>query len=239
MSINELNINNLTGLWKLMGYESADDTGKVFRSRSWPNRLWADWGEEEALLPAIRSLSSSESPMIPIWGSNDEVEQELITTLKDKGFSFSRVQTAMYLDMKNYSLADRVVADIREVKSPASADIWTEVAASAFKSNMDKRVIRNLVGKEGAGLYLSYRDELPVGSAIIYRTGSVAGIHFVGVPYEFKGRGIATEIMKWVLQKCKETECGTLTLQASDAAVNIYKRLGFIEQFKYKSYSNK
>lgn len=70
----------------------------------------------------------------------------------------------------------------------------------------------------------------------MYKTGDVIGVHLIGVPAEYRGKGIARAIMNYVIQLSIEIGSQYLTLQASSAGEPLYRSLGFKEQFLIKNY---
>lgn len=76
-------------------------------------------------------------------------------------------------------------------------------------------------------------------TALVYRTGSVVGVHLVGVKVEYRGQGIARELMHYVIQLSLDLGAHYITLQASAAGEPLYRQLGFVEQFLINNYQRK
>ncbi|WP_407666147.1 GNAT family N-acetyltransferase [Microbulbifer bruguierae] len=62
------------------------------------------------------------------------------------------------------------------------------------------------------------------------------GIHQVGVPPDFRGRGIARALMQSLLEQCQIAGAHYVTLQASQMGEGLYQQLGFARRFQIASF---
>ena len=82
--------------------------------------------------------------------------------------------------------------------------------------------------------YGSYHDDRLVAVIELFPdTPHNAGVYNVCTLAEYRGMGIATNLMKWCLQHLKSKGYKTASLQAADDGLNIYKRLGFKEATRF------
>lgn len=123
---------------------------------------------------------------------------------------------------------------IKLVSNDADAKIWAEIYPKAFKYKISEETLINTF--KDINYYLAYYQNQPVGTAIVFQTNKVSGIHGVGVIPEMRKRSFAEQIMKYLINMAVEDDSEYVTLQASDMGKNIYLKLGFEEQFVIKNY---
>jgi GNAT superfamily N-acetyltransferase len=85
-------------------------------------------------------------------------------------------------------------------------------------------------------ILLVYHEGQPAATAMLHKTVEIIGVHLIGVPKRFGGKGIAYLLMQHVIESCHAWGGKYITLQSSAAAESIYRRLGFNEQFIIRSY---
>jgi ribosomal protein S18 acetylase RimI-like enzyme len=84
---------------------------------------------------------------------------------------------------------------------------------------------------------MAFDDNLPVSTGMLFRTGSVIGVHLIGVSPSFRDRGIARKMMNFLLAECSVSGCQHVTLQASIMGEALYRGLGFVDQFEIINYT--
>lgn len=233
------NLNNLGELWRLMGADELvlDGSSVVNISRSWPHRLWSDVGRdlgEKFVDSAVNHLLTKDIPyVIPVWGAERAL---LVERAKQKGFGVLFEQIGMSLSL------DRVARQVKEslfvfaVNSPRDICTWTTIASQSFGYDIDTSVIEKTAADPRVQLLQCCGlDGTPVGTALVFETGGVMGIHLVGVLPAYRRQGFAKKIMDAVLQDCLQRGGKFATLQASAMGERLYRDLGFVEQFKITS----
>lgn len=238
--INQLNIDNLTSLWRKMGV--GNDSEFVVEgltiSRTWPNRYWFDWSADikhiNAIAPVLDQLPLT--AVVPVWEGAGAPAKQLDIFLKDECFQVLFSQLAMYLDLQSLSVPELPALDIVMVQSAADIETWTATASAAFGYWIDSAAIQAIVGLPEVKLLLLKHAEKAAATALVYQTGDIIGVHLVGVPDEFRGQGLARAIMKYVIGLSITMGGKFLTLQASAVGEPLYRELGFIPQFVIKNY---
>jgi len=82
--------------------------------------------------------------------------------------------------------------------------------------------------------FASYANGEPVAVVELFPdTPTNAGIYSLYTLPEFRGKGIATDLMKYCLQHLRSKGYITATLQAADDGLNIYKKLGFVPATRF------
>ena len=82
-----------------------------------------------------------------------------------------------------------------------------------------------------------YKQEKPIASITLSIHNNIARIDDLGTLPEFQGKGYATFLMNYTLSKAKKLNATHCFLEASDAGLSIYKKLGFKTLFKSNIYS--
>lgn len=84
--------------------------------------------------------------------------------------------------------------------------------------------------------YIGYLDDVPVASASMVLDSGVAGIYAVATIPEARRKGIGALMTQMPLLEAKEMGYHLGVLQASAMGYSVYKRLGFQEIFKFRTY---
>lgn len=238
--LNQLNIDNLTSLWRKMGVEnnSVFALDGLTISHTWPNRYWFDWCATTNQIVAIHNLLPHlpERAMVPVWTGAGEQADWLEQNLLDEGFRISFQQLAMYLDLQVVQHEEIPSLDITQVHSQQDLETWTATASAAFGYWIDIAAIEKIATDIDVTLLLVKQDEESVATALVYRTGEIIGAHMVGVPEAYRGQGIARTLMRYVINLSIDLGGKFLTLQASLAGEPLYRQLGFIPQLTIKNY---
>ena len=234
----DANIENLTSLWKTVSmpfgsyYKNQTFDYCQINDSDWPNRLWFNQEINKRIVEqAIEKLSAIDGTMIvPYWNMYDN---NLLENLETAGFTkkFQQIGMSLKLDQP-VKLEPNLI--IKLVSNDADAKEWAEIYLKAFKYKISEETLVNTF--KDINYYLAYYQNEPVGTAILFQTNKVSGIHGVGVIPEMRKRGFAEQIMKHLINMAVENNSEYVTLQASDMGKNIYLQLGFEEQFVIKNY---
>lgn len=238
--LDQLNIDNLTSLWKKMGVETHSTLAKsgVNISRTWPYRYWLNWNataeQECALNASLHSLPAE--AVIPVWARGEKGATALENLLLANGYRILFSQLAMVLDLQSVAATDLPEVDVVPVTATADIEMWTATASAAFGYQIDVAALHVLADDPDVKMLLLKKQGQAAATALVYHTGSVVGVHLVGVKDEYRGQGIARALMQYVIQFGIDVGGKYLTLQASAAGEPLYRQLGFVEQFLMKNY---
>lgn len=238
--VNQLNIDNLISLWKKMGVQAEPEFSLdgLTISHTWPNRFWFGWNatsqQVENSIPLLPSLPTR--AVVPVWMGAGDVAGQLEQSLLANRFQVSFQQLAMYLDLTSVHKEAVPPLDINKVQSAGDLQAWTATASAAFGYWIDIAAIEKIATDADVTLLLVKQDGAPVATALVYKTRTVIGVHMVGVPEAYRGRGLARSLMKYVINLGIELGGTLLTLQASAAGEPLYRELGFVPQFLIKNY---
>ena len=232
------NINNLISLWQVAGlsmksYTETESFNFVFvKNSEWPNKLWFDHNIDYDSLKMAKDflLSKHLNLSIPYWDIYNTDSKGFFEKL---GFSLKSQQVGMSIKLKSkFEFQKRLVINL--VTEEKDAQTWEEIYPDSFGYKISKDIVMRTQGK--IKFYLAMLDSIPVGTAIVYNTGNVTGIHGVGVIPSARRKGYADEIMKHVINDSIDAGMKYSTLQASDMGKGIYLRLGYSEDFVIRNY---
>lgn len=232
------NIHNLTSLWKT----AAEPFGAYHNTpvyhycdvadSDWPNRLSFNEditaGTLEAGLKIVPAASTKFH--LPYWDIYNSKSYELIEA---KRFPKVSEQAGMSLQLQQrFTLKNTL--QFKEITTAAEAALWTTLFQQAFGYHISNAIL--LATLNTIHYFIAYHQQQPVGTAILYNTGPVAGIHSVGVIPDMRRKGFADEIMKFILNKAIESNATHATLQASSMGKDLYLKLGFADEFVIRNY---
>jgi ribosomal protein S18 acetylase RimI-like enzyme len=237
INIAQANISNLTRLWKKVstpfdGYFQSDQFQYCYLENSdWPNRLWfrneitPDCIEKARQVPYL----TSKKLVIPCWDTFENGSE----LLEAAGFQEKSVQIGMSLEL--HARADRPLRlQMKRVLNKAEAKVWAEVYPEAFGYQIGEAIPARL--DEEVEFYLACFQSKAIGTAMIFKTDNITGIHGVGVHPEARRKGFAEEIMEFLLKRAVDSGVSYVTLQASPMGKPLYVKLGFKEDFIIKNY---
>jgi len=237
-NIIQANITNLTSIWRQAAelFDSCyllDDFNYCFIENSdWPNRLWFNGEITETIINEVKDkLFSTPNPItVSCWNIDDGTSYNL---LKKAGFKEKSVQIGMSLELKERP-KKKLRLNFNRVSNADQAGLWAEIYPKAFGYRISEEIVEKSWGE--IEFYLATYDEEPVGTAIVYQTGNIVGIHGIGIIPDKRRQGFAEEIMEFALNRAAILGASHVTLQASVMGKGLYRKLGFKEDFVLKNY---
>ena len=240
------NFDNLTTLWRAMGAipASGEDPVLAFRNLGWPRRCWFDTRNRMPTIDQVADVLSALPAGYIVPVREGPLATDLSKALAVEGYEFSFQQTAMTLSLAGYPVDDGTAAVLKDGKriqlqrvyTADDIHAWCDVGGTAFDYHIDPEAISGALGTSGLDLYLALIDGDVVATGLLFQTGEIAGIHQVGVPQAFRGRGIARALMHLLLGRSVECGAARVTLQASVEGEPLYRSMNFDAQFRISNY---
>ncbi|MEC5148335.1 GNAT family N-acetyltransferase [Chitinophaga sp. 212800010-3] len=235
-NITDLNIENLTSLWKIAGTpfnaytEQAAFSYCSVPGLDWPNRLWFHQRiTRDELELALQTVGTGRW-VVPHWDIYDQAADDIFVACGgEKGFE----QAGMSLLLKR-PFTGQYTLSFRQVLTPEDAAAWATVYPQAFNYRIDASILERTW--HHLRFYLAFFENTPIGTGILHCQNGIAGIHGIGVIPEMRRRGFANEIMVYILNEAIALEATHATLQASQMGKGIYVEMGFEEQFQIRNY---
>jgi ribosomal protein S18 acetylase RimI-like enzyme len=234
----QANIENLTSLWKTAAIPfDAYFKDPLFHycdvtDSDWPNRIWFDQDiTANSLETALKSIPDRPNKLhLPYWDLYNSKSYELIEA---KGYPLRSEQAGMSLQLQEpFALKNNL--QFSAVTTEADAITWVTLFQQAFNYKINHRILMSTWNK--VQYFLAHYENQPAGTAVLYITGNIAGIHAVGVIPDMRRKGFADEIMKFILNRSIELKAAYATLQASKMGKDLYLKLGFKDEFLIKNY---
>lgn len=239
MKKKELNIKNLTYLWELVGkaingYHKREN---IFCSHieklEWPNRVWTDKPLNEKNIQMIKEIMANDKKLIFSY-FNEDANESLLK--KDSHFKLQSIQYGMSLPLSHKFQINKTI-DLVKVNDLASAELWS---TSFYESFQYKISIETILKTQNQVQYFLTQDEKELlGTAILFVTHDVVGIHSLGIVPNKRKQGFASEVMYHILNWAIDQRLSLATLQASDMAKGMYLKMGFSLDFLMENYKLK
>lgn len=240
-SLWKANISNQTALWQRMGCEAVSIQGEGWlQSLSWPYKLWPESGKTAL---TIRDLVEAQPHLhartrVPFWSQNEVTlpwQQEMPPVSSEQILMYRGLQDQPQTPRQQNPKGIR----LNSVQTPSQLYAWWQICEQAFAYEIDIQVIQHLARQADLLLLLAEKDNEAVGTAILFTTGQVAGLHQLGVAQAAQGQGVARAMMHQLLAIAGECRAQWMTLQASSKGLGLYEQLGFSRQGVVRNYSPK
>jgi ribosomal protein S18 acetylase RimI-like enzyme len=145
--------------------------------------------------------------------------------------------------VRHERFAERVVAgaELRRVSDERDARVYAAVADAAFPAiGMPPGLLADLPAEgflrdDSAG-FVAYEGDRPLACASVVVARGIAGIQWVAVIDEARGRGLADACTRAASNAGFEMGADCAWLEASHMGEPVYLRMGFEEVFNYRMY---
>lgn len=232
-------LTNLTHLWTRMGVgQRCAGSQFIWHSNGWPFRVWMDWEAAIDGLELIHQvvLEQSFCVVVPLWNRKTLDADSDVRKLEQWGYKEFMTQTVMVLKTPFPDVGEPDCADLYCIRTPQDVQRWSDIVSTSFGYIVDSHVVEQLLHDTCVTLVTLRAGKAEIGSACVFCKEGIAGVHYVGVLPQYRRNGMATRLMRQVIHLCCRLGATCVTLQASPQAVNLYKKMGFVELLKYKNY---
>lgn len=166
------------------------------------------------------------------WLGPSDRPENIGDVLAKCGFIKETNEYAMFCDISNnapFELDRNIV--IKQVTSQEQLQDFIyilEVYDNCAGDFLNNELIFEAENLSTNPLFVSYIDERPVGNGSLFFSKNIAGIYDIVTPEAFRGRGIGTNMMKYLMNFASKHGTKQLCLAASsDSGLRIYSKLGF------------
>jgi hypothetical protein len=94
----------------------------------------------------------------------------------------------------------------------------------------------NMLACADAISVVAYRDGEPLSAAQVYLSHGIAGVYWVGTVSAARGKGLAESVTRVVGNMAFDRGARFSTLQASTMGEPVYRRMGYVELYRYEDY---
>lgn len=244
MNIDDLfsaNLDNLTELYRAMGAELVNND--LYLCQYWPYRAWRLQDLQPHQDPAVVLTSDTLKQLptatkVPVFGDQPERERNLLAA----GFTAPSQQTAMILPLPDYVAEERRNDNLtlRALTDKDTRQVWVDTCSAAFGYTVNSDVIDRVTQDPRCQIYLAEIDGCAAGTLLTLTTEfqgrNMLGLHQLGIAPDFRRRGLARALMQACLSQAQTDSIDYVSLQASAAAKDLYRQLGFKELFTISNY---
>jgi ribosomal protein S18 acetylase RimI-like enzyme len=132
---------------------------------------------------------------------------------------------------------------VRQVQSETDARVFVDIAASAYETlQIPDALTRKLLSLPArwctppTQAFLLYDAQLAAAGALLLWSHGIAGLYWVGTSPHIRRRGHAEQLTRAVCELALAQGARMVVLQASRAGEPIYRRIGFEEFTRYRTY---
>ncbi len=233
------NTNNLISLWEtvgknLNGLHQLDSLSYcMIENSDWPNRIWFTKEMTINSLKASIDIINNEksSIIVSYWSDFGNAHHSLFEQF---GFTAKSRQIGMSLQLHKKVKHDNII-NLKRVEQEKEQALWSMIYPYSFGYKISSQIVAQT--KDFVFYYLIYLDSQVIGTVITHQTEDTIGIHGLGILPEFRRKGYAEEVMKIISNEAIDREIKILVLQSSEMGKNIYKGLGFCEDFLVTNYT--
>lgn len=236
MNKTELNIKNLTSLWKLAGknFDGYHSSENIFCSKielsEWPNRVWTNQPLNSTIIQKIEQKMRNDNRLS--FSVFKKPKNEHLVTF-EKTFKIKSLQYGMSLPLKNKVKVTKTL-DFKKVNDRKNAELWCKSFNESFKYIINVDTI--LRTQNNVQYFLVHHKKELIGTVVLFVTQSVAGIHSLGILPSKRKQGFASAIMCHILNMAIHQKLTLATLQASEMAKEMYLKMGFSLDFIMENY---
>lgn len=233
MNTIELNINNLTALWKsaCQPFNSYNRKEGIeycsIPNSNWPNRIWTkEKITKENIVKISEIIQNYKTELVfSFFNQNSSNEEDLI--LKN-GYSENFSQYGMSLKLDN-TFNTNYLLEFKKVTTLKESENWCIAFKEAFGYIISSETVFKNCSK--IDYFIIYHQDQIVGTILYYITNNTIGIHSLGIIPSMRKKGYAQDIMSHILNRGLDLGIPLATLQASKMAKSMYEKLGFTTAF--------
>lgn len=198
---------------------------------SWPNvmfNLRLQLEDIEEFISCIKSgISKGKYPSILVTEIDDQ-GNEILSELEKRDIKVGH-WSVMQHDLNNVPPAEYPQSyTIKRVTNSEQLSHWIRInETELIKGQMDERLFSSILTDENIHLFLGYENEIPVSTSLIFIQNKESGLYFIATDSKHRGKGFGKAITHHALVNAKSKGCSFMNLEATDAGVPVYEKVGF------------
>ena len=169
------------------------------------------------------------------------LEKDFLPVLSDKGYQEKRSDIAMTLmDLPDNNIYQKDL-NIKRVSTAEELADFQEVAEKSYSLPLGVgpyAITERILNLPDVEMFIGYAAEQPASISMLFQTGPVAGIYWVGTLADFRNRGFGKEITAAPLVAGKNRGCTFASLQASKMGRPVYEKMGFDNPYNYRNFNS-
>jgi len=234
--------NNLYELWVKA---ATICSGSVFRSdeltwvktdnSDWPNAIFRAGKKAGMIAEQIRCGQMPNSWTIGLTTTPENLRDILIS----HGFRQYYQQCGMAADLTRIDDSKEQPDDgveVVRIKEFEHLKQWLAVSNECFKENVSLEVMARLLNQPDSTFYAGLYQQKISATLLAYFSAEVAGINFVSTLPAYRGKGMASILVRSALSEARERGYRYAVLQSSPMGASVYQRIGFERFFDIYHY---
>lgn len=191
----------------------------------------------------IKSLFEKSNLPFSWWVAETDSPTNLGDALIEAGFCLKEKNIGMFLRLRDFSskiplsnLVFQLVESLDQLKDFATVMLsigGSPIAFDAIYSKLPPSIYENATIE----LYIGYFENKPSITGVLVTHANIAGIYYVATIPNLRKRGFGTAMMKYLLERARSKGYFIATLQASEAGLSLYERLGFKRCCQFVEYA--
>lgn len=177
-----------------------------------------------------------------LWICKENVTENVKTAIQRLNMTQQNSEPGMVLNLDEYKPAQNphhenavMGNDVKLIQDYAEvvAQNWTPTDLNVLEYY--RRTASTIAECKDAIMFsVYYHENRPVSVIeLVSSNDKTVGLYGLATLESYRGKGIGTGLLTFVLNKCKELGFSNVILQASDDGIGIYKKLGFIIYTEY------
>lgn len=171
-----------------------------------------------------------------IWVNDENLTDDLKAIFKENDIECQGEELGMVLDLENYmQIKNELHKNIAIVNNEKMLSEYSNVIASHWNPKdenvvafYDKTSSHYLNSENRIELCVYYHNSIPAATVELFPTDeNTIGIYGLATLEEFRGNGIGSALMSFVLNIAKQKGYKYIILQATEDGFGIYQNLGF------------
>ena len=147
-----------------------------------------------------------------------------------KAHQFNEVSSFKYIPSGSIEIS-RVATDLQ-------LDMFDQISSSCFQDTpgYTTKFLGSLSTTEEFEIYLAYKDRKPIGTVALSTVNDCAGLYWLSVLPEYRNQGVASEMVRFVINRAKDKGFDQICSQNYQASVTLFQRLSFMPSVELPLY---
>ena len=194
----------------------------------WYHRVKLNGGLSDSLSTVIDQIADdADAGLLPALLCYSEIDypgETLTALLRNRGYILHTTQMAMYMPISS-AVVGRP-CKLPEIVGCNELKKWCELTSSNLDKTSEYDGFCRLANNDSCH-FLAYKENHEiVGGLLLVCRGRHAGVHEVAVREEYRGQGIASNLLQVAFEIASKQGCEDISLQASEMGEPLYSKFG-------------
>lgn len=203
---------------------------------------------QEDVLPEINTFNEQKLP-ITIWCyGHDTQANHMLEKIGLQEYKTTYLAMVAHLNaMKKDTLLPPNHLSIKQVSTAEELHEFSRVLSTLYNDPLEKKSIQKyyqqiapayLATTSDKKLYIGMIDDKVVSIGALTYKNQTIGMYHIATLKNYRGKGLATEMVHYLLTEAQQSEASYCTLQSSPAGKKIYEKAGFFPIGILKGFEN-